>query len=252
MKIVTLPVFLFGILLVSGQPSTVQGQPTDASKSAWSDAWSFANSLTVMDNFRRMYVPHASALLEAEQILARDSVSSRFQRDLEALPGVGGWFWATANEFHSSDSTLHPDQVREFLFNRREATAKYESPMMHRKVGGQVHFMRMRLGDVVYGMMVRYIVTKPNLPPSGFITLILDRDWLVRRIPSEMDSLAHESQQLLFWAPSARNSLVEQSLGIIQGGDTLWWSGRKDVKVTNIQAILPFSEIEIHSFVRKQ
>jgi hypothetical protein len=252
MRSVIVVVLLVTALLTSGGAASAQGQADEVCKLAWADAWSYANALAVMDAFERLYQGHASILVEAEQKVSDGAVDSSLRHEFEALPGIRGWLWANLTDFQSSDSSLKKDVVTEFLFNRQESSAKkYESPMMQRKVNEQVHFIRMHFPSASYDLMVHYVAGKPNLPPRGLIALILDQEWLVRRIPSEMDSLAHESLQLLFWAPSAGNSFVQQSLGIIDRGDTLWWSGSKDVKVTNVQDLSPFPEIKIHSFVRK-
>jgi len=77
----------------------------------------------------------------------------------------------------------------------------------------------------------------------------MDESWLIAQIPAAMDSLYRENVQLLFAAASPTNKLWEQSLGIIADKDTLWWVGRKDVKITNEQILWPFVNITVASYV---
>jgi len=68
-------------------------------------------------------------------------------------------------------------------------------------------------------------------------------------LPSKLDSLARESTQLLFWAQSPQNHDVIQALGVLNGADTLWWMGPKNVNVGITQGLWPFPDIQVHTFV---
>jgi hypothetical protein len=228
-----------------------QGYGGDTCRVAWSDAWSWGNALAVKDHFEQLYAQHASALLAADKKFADGAAPEDIVEAFRLLPGIEGVVFCTSSGevVQSPDGLVEGKTFGDYIFGRSEATSQARSPMMQRIMGGQIRFISAKLAEKPLDYMVRYIRTEVAQPPRAAICLLLDMDWLLARIPSQMDSLAHENAQLLFWATSPTNRIEEQSLGIVHGSDTLWWSGRKDVKVTNKQALWPFAEIEVHSWV---
>jgi len=241
------------VILLTGVhgASQAQGYNNDTCRVAWSAAWSWGNALAIKDHFEWLYSPHASAMLAAEERFAGRAAPKDVVESLRLLPGIKGVVSCSSGgeTVQSPEGLVEGKTFSEFIFGRSEATSQAQSPMMQRMIGGQVRFIRAQLPDEALDLMVRYVRTNVGQSPRAAICLVLDIDWLLARIPSQMDSLAHENAQLLFWAASPTNHLEEQSLGIVHGSDTLWWSGRKDIKVTNKQALWPFAGIEVYSWV---
>ena len=243
--------FVMLLIIIPGV-SHAQGSNNDTCRVAWSNAWSWGNALAVKDHFERLYTPHVSALLAADERFAEGAAPKDIIEALRLLPGIKGVVFCGGSEgvVQSPEGLVEGETFSEFILNRQEAIFQARSPMMQRMMGGQVRSIRARLPEKSLDLMVRYVRTEVGQPPRVAICLVLDIDWLLARIPSQMDSLAHENAQLLFWAASPTNRFEEQSLGIIHGSDTLWWSGRKDIEMTNKQGLWPFmGRIEVQSWV---
>ena len=219
----------------------------------WDEAWSWGNAFAVKTYFEQLYYSHASALLGAEKQLQGGGPADDVVKSLATLPGVKGAF-VTRTQGKSAE---FPQGIVKFetlnlaLFSRLEDRAlTSRTPMLNRVVGGKVRFDQApTVSDTAADLLVRFMISDTSKPPTGAIALILDPQWLIAQIPAAMDSLYRENVQLLFAAASPRNKIWEQSLGIIAGKDTLWWVGRKDVKIANEQVLWPFEDIKIPSYV---
>ena len=219
----------------------------------WDEAWSWGNAFAVKTYFEQLYYPHAIALLDAEKQLGSAGSSQEILKSLSALPGVkaavlsrvngrGEQFPEGAVKIKSFDSALF-HQLEDRALNST-------TPMLRRAVGGKARFAEAPTSvDSAADLLVRYVVSDTSKPPAVAISLILDEKWLLDQIPSAMDSLYRENVQLLFAAASPLNKIWEQSLGVIAGSDTLWWVGRKDVKIANEQILWPFENIRVPSYV---
>lgn len=246
--------YLTIVFLVIGmlKLSWAQADANNTCKVAEANAWSYSNGLVIMDNFELLYDSHFSALLAAEKQFKHGAAPMEIVAGLKSLPGIKGVVFSSSDgsSLQAPEGIVPLKVFTESIFQRGEATSRARAPMMQRKGGGQIRFVPLLLADESFDLMVRYVRADTVQPPHAAICLVLDRNWLLPQISLRMDSLAHESRQLLFWAASSTNRFMEQSLGIIHNGDTLWWTGRKDVAVTNIQPLWPFgSDIEIHSHV---
>jgi hypothetical protein len=224
---------LFVTLLIC-LPDACQAQDSnnDTCRVAWSEAWSWGNALAVQDHFERLYIPHASALLAADQRFAGGAAPKDILDSFRLLPGIKGVVFCGGSEggVQSPEGLVEVEILSEFILNRKEAVFQAQSPMMKRMMGGQVRFIRAKLQEKYLDLMVRYIRTEVGQPSQAAICVILDKDWLLARIPSQMDSLARENAQLLFWAASPTNQLEEQSLGIILGSDRFGGREEKTLK----------------------
>ncbi len=220
----------------------------------WDDAWSWGNALAVKTYFEQLYYPHAIALLDAERKLASGAKPTAIVDDLKSLPGIKGTVVLSTDEKTGDaqwpESAVKLDALAAILFNSSSAQSESVAPMMHRTVGGKVRFQQVPMGDGFIDLLVRYVRADTEVShPVAAIVLVMDEKWLVVQIPSAMDSLYRENIQLLFCAASPTNHIWEQSLGIIADKDTLWWVGRKDVKVLNEQILWPFENIQVLSYV---
>ncbi|MCX6601829.1 MAG: hypothetical protein NT025_09775 [bacterium] len=251
MKSQTLVVLVASFVMIV--PNSLRGQTTnsDTCKVAWADAWAWGNALAVKEHFEQLYIPHVSALLAAEKKFSQGTPLKAIAKDLQSLPGIKGVVIVNSNgeAAQNPEGLVQGKVFSEFILKRPEAISHARAPMTKRKMGGQIRFITTEPADKALNLMVRYVRSVSDETPQAAICLVLDINWLLSKIPSQMDSLAHENCQLLFWAASPTNNFEEQSLGIIHGSDTLWWSGRKDITVTNKQILWPFEEIEIHTWV---
>ncbi len=238
-------------LLAGVQIGIAQDKPSTDYKAGWDDAWSWGNVFAVKTYFEQLYYPHAIALVDAEKQLNSGASTSSVLKMLSGLPGVKG---AVLSRVEGESVQFPEDLAQLDSFSRAVFTRMEDnpvnpvSPMMKRTVGGKVRFAQAPTGGDRADLLVRYIVMDTTRITAA-ISLILDQKWLVDQIPSAMDSLYRENVQLLFAAASPQNKILEQSLGVIAGKDTLWWVGPKNVNVTNTQTLWPFASIEIASYV---
>jgi hypothetical protein len=247
---------LVGLLLfIFSGLSSAQSPQDSTSDRAWNDAWSYSSAVTIMDDFERIYLPHARALLRAGENYAAGGLPQAIAAELNALPGVRGTVFVRVTEtdgaFRIPDSTVTDEIFPDRFLEDLERPLAWRSTMLKRTLGGQVRWKTFKPGDESRYFMVRYLLRDTLSPPDAAIFLALDPDWFRAQIVSRMDSLAHENRQLLFWAASPTNHIKDQSLGVVAGSDTLWWAGPKDVKVTCVQPLWPFGDsYEIHSHLR--
>jgi hypothetical protein len=224
----------------------------------FNDAWSYTNAITVMNDFERICLPHAEALIRAGDNYAKGALPQAIATQLNALPGVRGTvlygirpITETADAFRLPDNIVSDEIFPDRFFEDLERPLAWRGPMLKRTQGGQVRYKTFKQGDESVHFMVRYLRHDTLSPPYAAIYLAPDPDWFRGQIVSRMDSLARENRQLLFWAASPTNSLKEQSLGVIWGADTLWWAGPKDIKVTCVQPLWPFGGLaNVYSFLR--
>jgi len=239
-------------------------------KKAWdfNTDWSYANANVIRSHFESIYFNHCRLLLEAEKRLTAGGDQPVVLEDLKSLPGTNAVVISRSDgkEGHQlpkdavnmkdfTEKLFNPydksvlKKYKEFKLDAKRQPKISKSPMMHRTVGGKVSFVGFSVDKDRYDLLTRILWQDSTAGISAAISLVLDPDWLVRQIPTVMDSLFRENSQLLFWAPSSRNNLVDQSIGIIHEGDTLWWKGNKDVEVGNIQVMWPILAIKIHSYI---
>jgi hypothetical protein len=247
---------LVGLLLfISSGLSSAQTPQDSTCARAWDDAWSYISGITIMDDFERIYLPHARALLRAGENYAAGGLPQAIAAELNALPGVRGTVFVRVTEtdgaFRIPDSTVTDEIFPDRFFEDLERPLAWRSTMLKRTLGGQVRYKTFKQGERSLYFMVRYLLHDTLSPPDAAIFLALDPGWFRAQIVSRMDSLTRENRQLLFWAASPTNKFKEQSLGVTWGRDTLWWAGPKDVKVTCMFALWPFvGQAEVHSFLR--
>ena len=217
-------------------------------------AWELSNCITISDYFLTFYLPHASALLHAETMILDGVTGKEILEEMQILPGVNGALVAHIQEaeyWTNTKDTVPWNDLAKSLLGDESLFKLTKSPMTHKMLGGRCKFRQITISKKKFPLMVRAF--QPDLSDSTshtIIGLILDPDWLVKQIPSKMDSLARESSQLLFWAASPTNNQWEQSIGIISGSDTLWWAGPKDVEIKCMQALWPFQDIAVQSNIR--
>jgi hypothetical protein len=190
------------------------------------------------------------ALLKAEKELNAGAKASEVIAGLKTLPGIKGVVIQGSESAQWPDSLVKMDAFFSIVMNSRQSDPKPTlSPMTHRTVGGKVKSQRIPMGDGFLDLMIRFIAAD-SLPISrGCVALVMDRKWLTDQLPAAMDSLYRENSQLLFCADSPTNHLWEQAVGIVAIKDTLWWVGRKDVKVANKQPLLPIWGVDVNSYV---
>jgi hypothetical protein len=229
--------------------------PDSIRDQAWNDAWSYSSAVIVMDDFERIYLPHAKALLQASEKYVHGDLPEAIAPELNALPGVRGTVFVkvaeTGSAFQIPDGIVNETIFPDRFFEDLERPLAWRAPMLKRTMGGQVRYKTFEQGDESLYFVVRYIMHDTLSPPDAAIFLALDPEWFRGQIVARMDSLARENRHLLFWAASPTNTFEEQSLGILWGSDTLWWAGPKNIKVTNRQPLWPFAEkAAVHSFIR--
>jgi hypothetical protein len=231
-------------------------QKTAAQAQGWDDAWSMSNALVVKNYVDQLYYPHAVALLDAEKKLKSGTDPVEVVKTLRELPGIKGVVVHTdvpdgkGATVQWPDSLVNLDAFLSILLNSKASEmTKTLSPMTHRTVGGTVKFQQVPMGDSWLDLMVRYVPSETLPIPMAVISLVMDKNWLIKQIPAAMDSLYRENSQLLFCAASPTNKIWEQSLGVVTKTDTLWWTGRKDVKVLNVQPLSHFSGLDVYSYV---
>lgn len=242
-------------LLAVVKQTRAENPPDSIRDQGWNDAWSYSSSVIVMDDFERIYLSHAKALLHAGEKYARNDLPEAIATELNALPGVRGTVFVRVAETDAAvripegivSDDVFPDQFLEHL----EKPLAWRAPMLKRMLGGQVRYVTLEQGNETLYFLVRYVMHDTLAPPDAAIFLAMDPNWFRAQIVARMDSLAHENRQLLFWAASPTNTFKEQSLGILWGSDTLWWVGPKNVEVTCKQVLWPFAGLaEVHSFIR--
>jgi len=228
--------------------------PVSAEENGFEVAWAWGNSLAISQYFVDFYNPHADALFEAEKLIVEGQPYKDAVNKLGNLPGIKKAFMVSRLEgktFGIDNESLEYSEFAQVLLQDRHFKT-YESPMMGRTLGGKCKFERVKTGNKKYNIMMKpFQIDSQDDNSRIAIGVILDKSWLLDRIPDEMEKLARENSHLLFWADSPRNKQYQQSIGIITGEDTLYWAGSKDVKVGNIQALWPFIAINIHSDLKK-
>lgn len=239
-------------------------------RNAWdfNTAWSYANADVIKSHFESLYFNHCRLLLEAEKIFAAGGDHSAVLESLKSLHGTKavvisrsdgeeGYQWPqdavnlsafTEKLFNPYDKSII-EEYKALKLDAKRQPKIFKAPMMHRTVGGKVSFVGFSVDKERYDLLTRIFWQDSTAGISGAISLVLDPNWLVHQIPTVMDSLFRENSQLLFWAPSPLNDLVDQSIGVICEGDTLWWNGNKDVEVGNVQFMWPIEAIRIHSYI---
>ena len=222
---------------------------------AWNDAWSYSSGITIMDDFERIYLPHAEALLQAGEKYSQGGQPQEIATKLNALPGVRGTVFVSKTEtggaFRIPESTVTDEIFPDRFLEDLERPLAWRGPMLKRTLGGQIRYKTFEQGEGYLYFIVRYLLHDTLAPPDAAIFLAMDPDWFRAQIVSRMDSLTRENRQLLFWAASPTNTFKEQSLGVTWGRDTLWWAGPKDVKVTPLFALWPFvGQAAVYSSIR--
>jgi len=250
-------VILISLLSLSGGASRALAQalPDSTCDRAWNDAWSYISGITIMDDFERIYLPHAGALIRAGENYAAGGLPQAIAAELNALPGVRGTVFVSKTEtggaFRIPESTVTDEVFPDRFYERLERPLAWRAPMLKRTMGGQIRYVTIEQGEKSLYFIVRYLLHDTLAPPDAAIFLAMDPDWFRAQIVSRMDSLTRENRQLLFWAASPTNTFKEQSLGVTWGRDTLWWAGPKDVEVTPLFALWPFAgQAAVHSFLR--
>jgi len=194
----------------------------------------------IKENLDLLYRPHANALLEIEkQGILLDSINLR---ELASLPGVSDAFLLDF-EHHRAISCNGLAPVDSFL-QRLDYSSNGGHPggraqLMRRTVGGLTRFKCVSIGGGKYSMLLRHQGSVYPALSKSAVGLILDKEWFVRQAPSLLDSLARENSLILFMAPQpadtqwlpvsdpyrAANNEWKQTLGVLDGNDTLWWYG---------------------------
>lgn len=227
--------------------------------------WEYSIGLTIGDFFIRLYLPHAVALLEGEAQIVKDGFENFSpMRLLEGLPGVncvillnredcniaskGGFVLASNLE----GLDLHNELIKQVI-DKERLYRSFQSPMMHRMLGGKCMYETISFEDVQHHTLTRGFLPNPqDSTDRAALVFVLERTWLTDQIPALMDSLYRENPHLLFWADSPTNDKWKQSIGIVADKDTLWWVGKRtDVTIELDFALWPFENILIKSKVER-
>jgi hypothetical protein len=122
-------------------------------------------------------------------------------------------------------------------------TMGYTHPIMRRKVDGLTRFVKWQAGRDSLDILVRY-AEAPGAEKQ-VLGLILDRKWILDRIPAFMDSLARENPMVLFWSKCPPD-LAEQCLGVTYGSDTLWWQGDRSLQIPLAHPSGLIEDLKVH------
>ena len=228
--------------------------PADSQERIFESTWALSNSITISDYFQSLYLQHAEVLLSAADRLKNGNSLMEIKAELGRLPGQNGVLIVDGirRERQLTQQVAAPiDELSGALLSDEGLFKHYLSPMTHRLLGGRCQYRQLNVGGKMYDLIIMPIENDPKKTEQrSIIALLLDRSWLLRQVPEIMDSLSRESTQLLFWTTSPKNDQWEQSIGILSGKDTLWWSG-PIVEIKDWHSLYPLQDVKILSSIRK-
>ena len=209
----------------------------------------------ISDALGLVYYPHARKLLSYES--NGTAVDNFNLGDLTDLPGTDDAFWSdfSRNAGRCLNESLPVDTLLASLNPKPTLKRKLggRARMMRRTVGGLARFIDLDYSGNRYCLLVRYIGTYYPERATRAVGIVLNREWFIRQVPAIMDSLARESQAILFMAPAppdtqwyeiddpyrAQNNEWKETLGILDGKDTLWWYGDPNVRIGHAKGTDP-------------
>lgn len=242
---------IVSVLMILGLLGTI-----GAKAETFDSSWEMANALEVQDFFLRLYLPHAKALLDAEAEIISGKYDQDLAKRLSKLPGVKAGITMNSKDgkcfIETMQKGLDEKIVKSWMDDER-LFKTYLSPMMHKMLGGKCRYEWFDLDSEQESALVRAFYPKSNDQTEKVIlAVVLDKSWLIPQIPVLLDSLYRENAQLLFWADSPTNKFWKQTIGIVNGHDTLWWVGeRQDYISRCAQVLWPFEDIKIESGLMK-
>ncbi|NQT34631.1 HAMP domain-containing histidine kinase [bacterium] len=191
-------------------------------------------TMVITDNIHNLYWEHAGRLLEIEKTIITDTISQIDLNDLKELPGVLDVFYLNLQQ----QTVMHVN--KEIPIDSILKSSEWE-----KKTGGTNGSSRRKLGGLTrfkkikdYSLFVRPIGIYDPAVPKEVIGYVLDKEWLLSRLPERLDSLGRNSINLTLFAPYVSDSMRslqddpyicpggwKQTIGVVHGKDTLWWSG---------------------------
>lgn len=211
---------------------------------------------TIRDCLNSVWYPHAKAILNVEKDFftfppqgphpdkkGKNRIRMEDLKPLLDLPGVKDAFYIDfESNFGQSFSNVIPsDSLNANLNVFGKKGSGGGARMMRRTVGGLTRFKQVEIGNDLHIVMVRYLGTYYPNYSSAVIGLVLNMDWFFPQVPSLLDSLAQNSTNLLFFAPAPEDTFwinnedkyaapgdnFKQTIGVLNGEDTLWWHGNR-------------------------
>ncbi len=191
-------------------------------------------NMVITDNIHNLYWEHAGRLLEVEDTVIGDKITQIDLINMKEMPGVLDVFYLDLVE--QSAMNVNWDIPIDSIL---------KSPEWEKKTGGTNGSSRRKLGGLTkfknilgYSLLVRPVGIYNPAVPKEVIGYVLDKDWLIARLPERLDSLGRNSINLTLFGPYVSDSMRslqddpyigpggwKRTIGVVHGMDTLWWSG---------------------------
>ncbi len=219
-------------------------------------SWSQALVCEMQDRLNSHYLPYGEMLENycsgAEFDFAAIVEASASLPEVEAIVAISRLSDPSSYKVISGEVKSVKKFVAQFI-DGAPVRFDFAAPMMGRLIGGKCRLTSLSFkGKSVETLSLTREITTGEKSDRQALVFILNQRKQVDRIRQTMPEIFENSSMLLFWAPSPRNHLVKQSLGLTYGADTLWWSGPKDLNIMNIQEIYPESGIKMHIYVKPE
>ncbi|MBT7616343.1 MAG: hypothetical protein HN590_03555, partial [Calditrichaeota bacterium] len=200
--------------------------------------------LTMRDGLFNQFVPHARKLVELE---ARADSVQLTQRDVNSLLQLSEVNDAFYVDFIKSEGFVSKNSIPvEFLLESlkpKRGEGGIKRTIDSYLILGMVRYLEIEMTNRKYLLMYRHVKPYHPMKAGGVVGVVMDYDRFIRRIPARMDSLARDNWNLRLFAPMPSDTADfeeieffstgngwQQTLGIMNGNDTLWWYGdRNDV-----------------------
>lgn len=196
---------------------------------------------SLKDGLESLWTQQVYSLLDAEQVHLKLPIEEAGLKQLVELPGVQDAFYLNfLDQRYLSVFGIIPDSILMANFNKLGAErGEGRHYLARRAIGGLAKFRSVKVDDRDYTLMIRYVGTYYSNQATEIIGMVLDREWYFEKIPSALDSIAQNDWGLLwfascppdtFWGDindpyAAPNGAWKQTIGVLNGKDTLWWYG---------------------------
>ncbi len=198
-------------------------------------------SMIIEDNIKSLYWEHSEKLLNVENEIIKHGFEARYLDSLTALPGVIDAFYVDKPNMkaYSAFNNIPEDSLLHCYKFNNEMGCRIQ--YAKRQIGGLIRFWIIDGKTVFYrviGMGEKYIM------PERIIGLVLNENWLIEKLPALLDSLGKNNPSLSLFGPYLTDSLRnlqddpfaspggwKRSAGVLHDGDTLWWTGDRDLKM---------------------